>query len=110
MKICPSCDQEIPQDSVYCPVCEEQTENSLPIPEPVEVEKEEEPEGCLIILLIPLLTAFAATFILILAGFIINMAIHFESNQVKIAWIGISVFIGFVLYRLFSRKRKKSDK
>lgn len=96
MKICTSCGQEIPQDSDYCPVCEER----------MEVEKEQEPEGCLTILLIPLLTAFAATFILILAGFIINMAIHFESNQVKIAWIGISVFIGFVLYTLFSRKRK----
>jgi hypothetical protein len=108
MKTCPSCDQEIPQGSDYCPLCEDRTDNSRPIPEPFEVEKEEEPEGCLAILLIPLLTAFAATIILILAGFIINMAIHFESNQVKIAWIGISVFIGFLLYRLFSKKRKRS--
>jgi hypothetical protein len=98
MKICPSCDKEIPQDSEFCPFCEAQ----------IEIEKEEEPEGCMTILLIPLLTALAATLILILAGFAINMFIHFESNQVKIAWIGASVFIGFLLYRFFSEKRRKS--
>jgi len=47
---------------------------------------------------------------LITAGFAVNLVVHFESNQVKIIWIGSSLLVGFALYLFLSKMRKQRER
>lgn len=109
MKTCPYCSQEFSKEETSCPWCgkeywlPEKTDNQ-------QEAKTEQParEGCLQILLLPLISALVLTLFLIIGGIIINLFVNFESNQIKIAWIIFSILLGFaVYYLLHSRKRAK---
>jgi cytochrome c biogenesis protein CcdA len=109
MKICPYCDQEFSKEETRCPWCGKE----YWLPEKTDdwqEAKKEQPakEGCLQILLMPLMIALVLTLFLITGGIIINLFVNFESNQIKIAWIVFSILLGLAVYFfLHSRKRAK---
>ncbi len=109
MKICPYCGQEIPNQETKCPSCGavywEPEQNKLN--EKIETKEGEEEQGCLCLFLVPLFLSIGVAAFLITAGFAINLMVHFESNQVKIIWIGSSLLVGFALYFLLSKIRKQ---
>jgi len=110
MKICPYCNQEIPNRETECPGCGKEYWLSGKTEEKKWEEKKPEEarkQGCLQILLIPLLIAFLSALFLIFAGVIINLLVNFESNQVKILWIIISLLAGLVIYVLLSKTKKQ---
>lgn len=105
MKICPHCSQKIPDQATKCPSCgasywEPEQDKSKEL---IETEETEEERGCLSLFFVPLFLSIVVAALLIIAGFVINLVVHFESNQVKIIWIGSSILIGFVLYLLLSK-------
>ena len=112
MKICPYCSQKIPTQETKCPSCgavywePEQNKSK----ETVEIKESEEGRGCLSLFLVPLFLSIGVAAFLITAGFAINLMVHFESNQVKIIWIGSSLLVGFALYFLLSKIRKQKKK
>jgi hypothetical protein len=73
---------------------------------------EEEGEGCLPMLLLPLFMAAATAFAFLLAGFFINLIVHFESSQIKIIWIAGSGLLGFTAYSILTaiKNRKKKTR
>lgn len=111
LKTCPYCDTRFPNEQNHCPVCgasyweadREAGENSDQPPPQTE-------QGCLSLLLVPALTALAAAAVLIVLGFLINTFVFFESQQVKVLWLGGSVAVGVGIFRLFLHLRKRSDK
>ncbi|NIM59741.1 MAG: hypothetical protein GTO16_12500 [Candidatus Aminicenantes bacterium] len=112
MKVCPYCNSSIPEKEENCPSCGkvywEPEQNKLK--ETVEIKESEEQRGCLSLFLVPLTLAIGVAAFLITAGFIVNLVVHFESNQVKIIWIGSSLLVGFAIYLLFSKIRKQKAK
>jgi hypothetical protein len=112
MKICPYCNSPIPEKEEKCPSCGkvywEPEQNKLN--EKIDTKESEEDRGCLSLLLVPLFLSIGVAAFLIAAGFAINLVVHFESNQVKIIWIGSSLLVGFVLYLLLSKIRKQREK
>ncbi len=112
MKICPYCNSSIPKKEEKCPSCGavywEPEQNKLN--EPVETKESEEEQGCLCLFLVPFFLSIGVTAFLITAGFAINLMVHFESNQVKIIWIGSSLLVGFALYLLLSKIRKQRER
>lgn len=113
MKTCPYCNQKIPNQETECPGCGK--EYWLPGKKEEKKWEEKKPEetlkqGCLQILLMPLLIAFLSALSLIFAGFIINLLVNFESNQVKILWIIISFLVGLVIYVLLSKTKKQRER
>ena len=71
--------------------------------------QEEEDQGCLSILLFHLVIALALTTLFVLFGFIVNLLVHFEANQVKIAWLGGSFLLGGSLSLLIKKLKEKKD-
>jgi uncharacterized membrane protein YvbJ len=112
MKKCPYCNSSIPENEEKCPSCGkvywEPGQNKLK--EQTETKESEEDRGCLSLLLVPLFLSIGAAAFLIAAGFAINLVVHFESNQVKIIWIGSSFLVGFVLYFLLAKIKKQREK
>jgi hypothetical protein len=73
--------------------------------------QEEEEQGCFSILIFHLLIALGLTVLFVLFGFVINLLVHFEANQVKIAWLVASLLLGGTLSIVIRKlKRKKSGK
>lgn len=68
--------------------------------------QEEEEQGCLSILIFHLLMALALAVLFVFFGFMVNLLVHFEANQVKIAWLVASILLGGIL-SLVVRKLKK---
>lgn len=112
MNICPYCDTKIPEKKTFCPHCGK--EYWRPGEEKrigrEDIKEETEKLGCLQIMFMPLAIALGSAFLLVLAGFLLNLFIHFESNQLKIAWIGTSCALGLAVYHFLSRKRKSEEK
>lgn len=112
MKICPYCSQKIPEGENKCSGCGKEywipgkTEREARDERTEEVQK----LGCLQILFMPLAIALFSGLFLIFCGFIINLLINFESNQVKIIWIVSSSLAGFAIYLLLSKIKKQSRK
>lgn len=108
MKICPYCNQKIPEEETNCPECGKE----YWVPGKAEEKKVEEDQklGCLQILLMPLIIALFSVSFLILCGFIINLLVNFESNQIKIVWIISSFLLGLVIYILLSKNKKQRGK
>ncbi len=108
MKICPYCNSSIPEKKEKCPSCGavywEPEQNKLN--EKIEIKEGKEEPGCLCLFLVPLFLSIGVVAFLITAGFAINLLVHFESNQVKIIWIGSSLLVGFALYLILSKIRK----
>ena len=57
-----------------------------------------------------LFLALAAAAVVIAIGFLINTIVFFESQQVKVLWIGGSIAIGLGIFRLITYLRQSSDK
>jgi len=109
MKICPHCNREFSKEKTRCPRCGE--EYWLPGKTGDREETEPEPPakgGCLQILLMPVITALALTLFLISGGIVISLFIKLESNEIKFAWIVLSLLLGFAVFSfLHFWKRKK---
>jgi hypothetical protein len=54
-----------------------------------------------------LLIALALTTLFVLFGFIVNLIVHFEANQVKIAWLTVSLLLGGSLSLIIKKLREK---
>lgn len=113
MKICPYCNKKIPDQETKCPGCGKE----YWLPGKTEGKSQEGKEveealktGCLQILLMPLIVAFLSALLLIFAGVIINLFVNFESNQIKILWIIISLSAGLAIYFFLSKMKKKKVK
>ena len=111
LKICPYCNTSFPQEETHCPACgasyweanrKEEEESSEQLPQQTE-------QGCLSLLLVPVLTALAAAAVVIAVGFLINTVVFFESQQVKVLWIGGSVAVGLGIYRLIAHLKRSSQ-
>ena len=111
MNICPYCGGKIPDKKTSCPHCGK--EYWLPGEEKridrEDIIEEAERPGCLQIMFMPLAIALASACLLVLVGFLLNLFIHFESNQMKIAWVGASCALGLAVYHFLSRKRKPKE-
>lgn len=106
MKICPHCGTNFPEKENKCPSCGTfYWEPGKDIP--AVTDNVEDKNGCSVLFLIPLVVGLGVTFVLILLGFFSNLFIHFESNQTKIAWIGISAVLGYIIFRLLKKIKKK---
>jgi len=108
MKVCPHCDTSFPESMDRCPQCgavywDDQRERSS---DNADYHDEEE-QGCVSILIFHLLIALALAVVFVLFGFVVNLLVHFEANQVKIAWIAGSLFLGGILSWLIRKPRRK---
>ncbi|MFW6123653.1 MAG: hypothetical protein ACOC5G_00355 [Acidobacteriota bacterium] len=108
MKKCPYCDYLFPEDQKVCPKCgspywKPEDDKEL---KKIYKESEEEKNGCLSLLFMPVTVSLMITAFMILAGFITNILIHFKNNQIKFIWIGLSVLGGLIAYKFFSKKQK----
>ncbi|NIO48056.1 MAG: hypothetical protein GTN73_01255 [Candidatus Aminicenantes bacterium] len=112
MKICPYCNSSIPEKEEKCPSCGaaywEPEQDKLE--KTVETQESEEGRGCLSLFLVPLFLAIGVAALLIAAGFAVNLVVHFESNQVKIIWIGSSLLAGIAIYLLLSKIKKQRER
>ncbi|MBN1224545.1 MAG: hypothetical protein JXB23_14950 [Candidatus Aminicenantes bacterium] len=109
MKTCPYCGRSFHDSEAGCPACgapyweanRSSSADSSPSPD--------EDQGCFTIILIQLLVALGFAAFLILLGFLINLIVHFEANQVKIVWIGTSLLFGGLLSLLIKKFRKRGE-
>jgi hypothetical protein len=60
--------------------------------------------------MLPILVSLGATAFLILTGFVLNALAHFESQQFKLLWVGGSLAIGALVYRVFQRLKQKHQR
>jgi energy-coupling factor transporter transmembrane protein EcfT len=67
----------------------------------------EEDEGCLSIFALHFLVALAAFVSLLLIGFVINLLVHFEENQIKVIWIGVALLLATGLSGFIAKLRNK---
>ncbi len=110
MKICPHCDSSFPKKMERCPQCGATywDSDSDGLYEAKGLQEEEE-QGCLSILIFHLLMALGLAVLFVLFGFVINLLVHFEANQIKIAWLAASLLVGGTLSLMVRKlKRKKS--
>ncbi len=109
MKTCPHCDSSFPENMERCPQCgaiywDSDRDGAY---EATGLQEEEE-QGCLSILIFHLLLALAMAVLFVLFGFVVNLLVHFEANQVKIAWLAASLLLGGILSLMVRKlKRKK---
>ncbi len=108
MKSCPYCNGKIPEKEPVCPRCGKEywQPEQEEIAASEKLEEEAEMAGCLSLLLLPFVIALASTLLLIGVGFLLHLLVHFESNQIKITWVGASLALGLIIYRCLSKKRK----
>ncbi len=111
LKTCPYCDTTFPQDETHCPACgASYWEAEKGAEERTEQPPSQTEQGCLSLLLVPVLASLAAVALVIAAGFLINTLVFFESQQVKVLWIGGSIAVGLGIFRLITCMRQRSDK
>jgi uncharacterized membrane protein YvbJ len=110
MRICPHCDSEIPYGQKTCPSCGEPYWESDNAARDDVFEEEEEGQGCLSIFAVHFFVALAAFVLLLFIGFVINLLVHFEENQIKVIWIGAALLLATALSGLIGRWRKNKEK
>jgi len=111
LKTCPYCSCQIKEKDDLCPECGRAywDPESPRIPKIEKIDSEAE-DGCLSIIMLPLIVSLITAGFIILSGLILNLFVHFESNQLKIIWLGISVLSGAAAYWIIKRyKNKKSS-
>jgi len=108
LKTCPYCSCQIPEKDALCPECGRpywDLDNPLP---KIEKSDSEAEDGCLSIIMLPLIVSLITAGFIILTGLILNLFLHFESNQLKIIWLGISILSGAAAYRVIKRYKNKN--
>ena len=105
MKTCPHCDSSFPVSMERCPSCGAAYWDSESDGLYEAKGLQEEEQGCLSILIIHLMIALGLAVLFVLFGFVVNLLVHFEANQIKIAWLTASILLGGVL-SLMIRKFK----
>ena len=112
MKTCPHCNNSFPENMEMCPQCGATywDSDNAGLNETKGLQEEED-QGCLSILIFHFLIALGLAILFVLFGFIINLLVHFEANQVKIAWLAASLLLGGTFSLLIRKlKKKKSGK
>lgn len=110
MRICPYCDTEIPDKERSCPSCGERYWESDDVTPDQGYEETDEAQGCLSIFALHFLVALCVFVFFLFAGFILNLLVHFEENQVKVIWIGAAFLLAVTLPGFIARlKKKKKD-
>jgi len=107
MKVCPHCDTDIPVSQRRCPNCGVLYWESDELAQEESLDEQEEEQGCLSIFATHFFVAFAAFVSLLLIGFVINLLVHFEENQIKVIWIGSALLLAAALSGLITKLRKK---
>jgi len=107
MRICPHCDSPIPEQEVRCLSCGMRYWESGDAHREIGTEQEDEDQGCFSIILLHFLLAVSVFVFFVLIGFVINLFVHFEENQVKVVYIGIALVLAAALSTLFTKVRKK---
>jgi hypothetical protein len=110
IRICPHCDSPIPEEEVRCLSCGVPYWESKGAHRDIGPEQEDDEHGCFSIILLHFLLAVAVFVFFILIGFVINLFVHFEENQVKVVWIGIALVLAAALSTLFTKVRKTKKK
>ena len=110
MKICPYCDSEIPEHQRKCPSCGAHYWNSGDAAQEADIEEEEENQGCLSIFAVHFLVALAAFVLLLFVGFVINMVVHFEENQIKVIWTGAALLVATAISAFIAKMRQNKYK
>ena len=110
MRVCPHCDSEIPEDHKTCPSCRALYWNADSSPQDVGKEEEEENEGCFSIFAVHFFVAFAFFVLLLVIGFIINLLVHFEQNQIKVIWIGVALLLAAAISGIIAKLRQNKEK
>ena len=109
MRICPHCDTEIPENLRKCPSCGAhywESDDAVPY---AGLEGDEENQGCLSIFAVHFLVALAAFVLLLFVGFVINLLVHFEANQIKVIWTGAALLLATAISAFIAKQRKKKD-
>jgi len=112
MKKCPYCGFQFPDNKKVCPNCGSpywKPEDDKELSELYD-DTEDDKNGCLSLLFMPITVSLIVTAFLVLSGFIINLLIHFESSQIKLLWIGLSILLGLLFYNFFKKKQKYKKK
>lgn len=110
MRICPHCDSAIPENQKTCPSCGAHYWNADSSAQDEGIEEEEENEGCLSIFAVQFLVAFAAFVLLLSAGFLINVLVHFEQNQIKAIGIGAVLLLAAAILGIIAKLRQQREK
>lgn len=110
MRLCPHCDSAIPEDQKICPSCGAHYWDSDSLVEEESIEEAEENEGCLSIFALQFLVALAAFVLLLFAGFLINLLVHFEPNQIKVIGIGAALLLAIAISRIIAKLKPHRDK
>ncbi len=110
MKICPYCSCQIPEKDAFCPECgRPYWDPDSPRTAKIEEIDSEAEDGCLSIIMLPLIVSLITAGLIILAGLILNLFVHFESNQLKIIWLGISILSGAATFWVIKRYKNKNS-
>lgn len=107
MRTCPYCNSDFSDDQSICPSCGAQYWESDNAAQDADHDSEEEAQGCLSIFAFHFLVALAGFVLLLFVGFVINLIVHFEENQIKVIWIGAALLLASALSGLIARFRKK---
>ncbi len=59
--------------------------------------------------MVPVLVSLGVTAFLIFTGFVLNALAHFESQQFKLLWLGGSLVVGALVYRVFQRLKQQKN-
>jgi uncharacterized membrane protein YvbJ len=106
MKTCPYCDAKIPIEKRRCPSCGALYWESDDAARDSDDKEEEESQGCLSIFAQHFLVALAAFVLLLLIGFVFNLLVHFEENQIKVVWIGTALLVAVAISAFIGKLKK----
>ncbi len=110
MKTCPYCSCQIPEKDTLCPECgRPYWDPEDPSTPKIEKINSEAKDGCLSLIILPLIVSLITAGFIILSGLILNLFVHFESNQLKIIWLGISILSGATAFWVIKRYKNKNS-
>jgi hypothetical protein len=110
VRICPFCDSAIPEGERRCPSCGELYWEPDGAAHDGDLEEEEDSQGCLSIFAVHFLVALAVFILFLFVGFIINLLVHFEENQIKVIWIGAALLLALAISGLIAKLRQNKEK
>jgi len=112
LRTCPYCDSRIPEEESLCPEC------GAPYWDPVTSDPmdpasrkipAETGGGCLSLVALPMGVALVVTGALILAGWLFDRLLHWDSPPVKLLWLALSAAVGIRVFDRMRRPRPPDD-